>query len=205
LRRAGLVAIALGLAACGDDAAERSESQTPGNPSPSPTPPVVPTPIEPPDGPLVPSERPPCPETNGTAGDDIDVQVEWSSIVRTSGCWFFSGPPGVGRDDRLGTSAHWRRNGETATLAFGDLTFSGSPMRLERVSSHDAGGAWTVQEVIEGEWRAATIARHETTPCPPSDATFVGTYVYHECEERTRPSCPGRCTITANVTLRAAR
>jgi hypothetical protein len=203
LRGARYAAVALALAACGqDDPPARSESQTP--PSPSNPSPVVPTPVEPPDGPLVPSERPPCPEA-GTVGDDMEVQVEWSSIVRTNGCWFFSGPPGIGRDDRLGTSAHWRRTGETATLAFESNTFSGTATRLERVSSHQSGGAWTVHEVIEGAWQAPSIARHETTPCPPSDATFAGTYVYHECEERARPACPGTCTITANIVLRARR
>jgi hypothetical protein len=193
-----LVLIAIALAACGRD-------DPPPAPRP-PTPPVMPTPIVPPL-PNVPigetpiSERPPCPET-GPIADDMAVQVEWSSIRRTPGCWYFSGPSDVGRDDRLGPEAHWRKNGETATLSFGALAFSGSPVRLERTSAHDSGGRWTVTEVIEGQWQAATIARHETTPCPPSDATFTGTYRYNECEERARASCPGPCTITANIAIR---
>jgi hypothetical protein len=119
------------------------------------------------------------------------VQVQWSNVQRTATCFFFSGPERLGRDDQLGSSAQWVVEGERVTLTFDQRatfrgTLSGSRLDLHRRSSHDFGSKWAVEERISG-----TIV----------NGSFQGSYGYTECDTRRRETCPGECTISADVRI----
>ena len=130
-----------------------------------------------------------CPAWNGESGD---VAAQWGAPTRTPGCWFFSGPGELGRDDHLGARARWSRQGDAISRVFGSARFEGRlegrRVRLTRASTHQAGSPWRVTETITGELR-------ETNGC----TTFVGRYHYDECEQGA--SCPGQCHIDADLRL----
>ena len=141
--------------------------------------------------PKPPPDDPPArqcqPLTDGTA------EVRWGRAISSNGCFFFSGPHQLGRDDQLGDRARYQRRGDQVTARFGDAVFSGvanaDRVRLERRSAHEAGGTWNVTEVIEARFvvvDGCTILR--------------GTYRYQECPAGQR--CADGCTISAPVSFR---
>lgn len=106
-------------------------------------------------------------------------------VTQTPGCFFFSGPEDLGRDDHLGTAATF----DGRELAFGpDIRFlsqaSGSDLVLLRESLHAFSGSWRVRESI-------TLV--------PSGAGFVGRYRYDEIDPST--GAPSQCHIDARIEL----
>ncbi len=141
-----------------------------------------------------PSEAPPSHECASVGPGDRSVRVAWDTAERTAGCFFFSGPADLGRDDHLGASARLTWNGEDVTLAFGALRFTGradaSGVHLSRRSDHQYGGRWVVTEHIDGRLErgddGCTILR--------------ATYRYREGMEGSQP---GHCTIRAALAVTA--
>lgn len=127
--------------------------------------------------------KPPVPPiAPETEGQGIKVAVHWSGVTATSGCFFFSGPNGLGRDDALGTTA-CVTPGASARVSFGSAVFSGSTAGLVRRSSHRYGGEWQAHERLDGALQ--------------SDGRFSGSYRYAECQ--VGKACPGSCAISATV------
>lgn len=125
---------------------------------------------------------------------DGTAEVRWGRANASNGCFFFSGPHQLGRDDQLGERARYQRRGDQVTARFGDAVFSGvangDHVLLERRSAHDFGGSWNVTEVIEARFvlvGGCTILR--------------GTYRYRECPAGQR--CADSCTISAPVSFRS--
>jgi hypothetical protein len=140
-----------------------------------------------------------CPDVAGPR----ELSVTWSKVSRAGGCFFFSGPVGLGRDTQLGDHARWEQTGTSAALVFGPARFVGDtsrkPVVLARSALHDFHGPWRITETIVGSWTkpaplAQTIMQGE---CPE----FEGTYAYQECNEGNAAECPGRCTISAQIRL----
>jgi hypothetical protein len=122
----------------------------------------------------------------GAASLPYQGNVSWDDIRATEGCFFFSGPLELGRDDHLGVEATITP-GPVTTVAFGPHTFRGPRGEpLVRESGHDFQGAWVVRESLRGTWSADG---------------FAGTYRYQEREHRDEGW--GRCAITAHVSIRA--
>jgi hypothetical protein len=149
----------------------------------------------PPEGPPEVGDAEPSPAVppgaTTTAVEQVLVQVEWSEISRTAGCFFFSGPGELGRDDQLGTTARWSTTGDEVALLFApSLVFRGAMtddhVVLSRRSSHDYLSKWDIEETIEGAVEGGTLGAR---------------YHYSECDTRQRQSCPGRCVIDATVTI----
>jgi len=140
-----------------------------------------------------------CPQATGTR----EVRVSWQQVVHTGGCFFFSGPAELGRDTLLGTAARWEENGNAVTLAFGPARFVGdarhSPIGLERTAEHSYNGTWRITETIVGQWSKPSPLTQTLSPgqCPE----FHGSYAYQECDEGNPAECPGRCRITAQLTI----
>jgi hypothetical protein len=141
-----------------------------------------------------------CPDVSGTR----ELAVTWTNVSRTGGCFFFSGPVGLGRDTQLGDHARWEQSGTSAALVFGTARFVGDPSRkpivLARGARHDFNGPWRITETIVGGWTkpaplAQTIMQGD---CPE----FEGTYGYQECNEGNPAECPGRCVISAKISLK---
>ncbi len=117
-------------------------------------------------------------------------QIHWSNVEAVDNCFFFSGPDG--RDDRLVGEVRVETvelEGSALRIRIGETVFEGTyvsgTIDLVRDSTHEFDGTWKTHETlrgrqIEGELRA--------------------TYRYEECELATG-ECPGRCTITADVTI----
>lgn len=147
----------------------------------------------------------PCPDDPTSATPHFDAVVTWSNVRSTAGCFFFSGPQDLGRDDHLGGRARFEATTEGATLAFGAARFTGASapeIHLSRTTTHDFGGAWRVTETLDGRWVTPAIQHHLDTPCTDAaPRTIEARYVYHEYEGQA--STPGHCTITADVTIRA--
>lgn len=148
-----------------------------------------------------PVDRPaPPPAPRGCAGlrdaGAQPVRVAWSAPQRTPGCFFFSGPFQLGRDDHLGSEAELTRTGPSARLAFGGAVFTGTVetgrVRLRRRSTHDFSGRWVVEETIEG--RLGPVRRGGEA-C----AGIVAEYRYRECPEGR--SCTESCTIVAPLEI----
>jgi hypothetical protein len=141
-------------------------------PAPAPVPaPAVPAPLPPRE----PAVRPP-------------VTVHWANVVRTDGCFFFSGPEG--RDDQLVGDVKVEtveREGERIRVRIGTASFDGTYARgelvLSRTSQHDFNGPWSATETIRGRQTGNRL-----------DAR----YAYTECERATK-ACPGRCTISGDL------
>ena len=125
------------------------------------------------------------PSCRGLGEGDTEVRVQFAPPRTTDGCWFFSGPGALGRDDQLGATARWSREGARVKLRFAGAEFAGdvegARVRLRRVSRHES---WQVTETIEGELSGG---------CPSLHAR----YHYDECEDGG--ACPGTCHIDATV------
>lgn len=132
--------------------------------------------------PMAPEKRPPPTTEEVDEPEGVAVNVQWSGVHATDGCFFFSGPAGLGRDDALGDRACVVVGGR-ASASFGGATFTGVGGRLTRQSTHDFDGPWTVTEALTGALS--------------DDGAFSGTYAYRECEKGRQ--CPGRCRIEATV------
>jgi hypothetical protein len=121
------------------------------------------------------------------------VQVRWDAIRSSSGCFFFGGPGNLARDDSLGTTARWLREGNALVLDFDGTRFEGdgtaSPLVLRRSSQHDYQGKWDVTQTI--------------TLSPTSPGMLGGSYGYRECNIEDPSECPTRCTIEARLSLPA--
>lgn len=129
--------------------------------------------------------------------DRVDaVAVEWGRSTSVSSCFYFSGPGDLGRDDHLGARAAFLRSGDRITLSFGGLLFEGrirgDRVTLERISEHDFDGPWKVTETID-----ATLGASEDC------VVLRGTYRYAECDTSPGASCPGPCSISAPLSVRA--
>jgi hypothetical protein len=125
------------------------------------------------------------------AASSAPVLVTWSNLRSTPGCFFFSGPESLGRDDHLGGFATLTTTAMGAELAFdGALVFSGAAsgptISVSRSAPHDFGGTWTSRETI-------VLSR--------SGAAWVGTYHYDEHEGAA--TAPGTCHIDASVVVSA--
>ncbi|MEM9194581.1 MAG: hypothetical protein AAGF12_35715 [Myxococcota bacterium] len=135
-----------------------------------------------------PGEQSCRPLSNGPAA------ARWGRATSTSGCFFFSGPHDLGRDDQLGRTSRFTRRGDQVTVQFGNATFVGQvrqgAVELRRVSQHTFGSIWTVTEVI-----SARFVREQDC------LVLRGTYRYTECDS-AGGRCPGGCTIEAPVTIR---
>jgi hypothetical protein len=135
-----------------------------------------------------------------------DVAVVWSNVTRSGGCFFFSGPEGLGRDTNLGTSARWEEGGSNVALVFGPARFVGEPGRapltLVRTSGYEFNGRWRVTETITGQWTkpAPLVQTIMLEQCPE----FEGTYAYQECHEGSPTECPGHCVINAKIRIKNA-
>src|SRR5262245_6790313 len=138
------------------------------------------------DPPAPPRPAPPPPEVPTTTRISTSVELRWSKIVSTEGCFFFSGPEG--RDDVLQGTATVERDDTSIRLTIGGARFDGAyrgrSLDLLRVSPHDFDGPWVTVETISG-----TYAERE----------MRARYRYHECH--TGDVCPGRCEIDAELVL----
>lgn len=126
----------------------------------------------------------PAPPASGSS----PVLVGWSAIESSPGCFFFSGPRDLGRDDHLGQLATLALSANGAQLVFdGALTFvggaTGPTLSLVRTAPHDYGGTWTTRETI-------VLSR--------SGETWVGTYHY---DEHDGASAAGTCHIDASLVV----
>lgn len=130
--------------------------------------------------------RQPPPEETGADDETegIAVAVQWSGVRATDGCFFFSGPAGLGRDDALGEAA-CVVVGPRPAVDFGGARFTGAPSRMTRRSTHTYNGAWTANEALTGALAES--------------GGFSGTYSYAECGPGG--PCPGTCRIEASVTF----
>jgi hypothetical protein len=121
------------------------------------------------------------------------ARVTWGQVEATPSCAFFSGPGELGQDDRLGDAADVGPSGAGLALTFaGGPTFEGQRIgrliSFGRRSVHARGGAqWVVEEAIGGLLE---------------DEVFDGVYHYQECDPRQPASCPGPCSIRAEVQVR---
>jgi len=133
-----------------------------------------------------PAPAPPPPPPTSVANVTTSVELQWSNVVQTDGCFFFSGPDG--RDDRLQGTATLERNGTSIRLRVGtaefDGTYRGSELTLLRVSPHQFDGDWLALETINGTY---------------TEKVMRATYRYHECQAAVQ--CPGRCEIRADLVL----
>lgn len=130
----------------------------------------------------LPAEPPEPLQSPQQDGRGVRVAVEWTGVRATPGCFFFSGPGRLGRDDQLGTSACVEATGPVR-VDFGSAVFTGSTGRATRRSPHTFHGNWLALESLDGTFVA--------------DGSFSGTYRYEECERGK--ACPGRCRIDASV------
>ena len=117
-------------------------------------------------------------------GEGIEVAVTWAVSEATPGCFFFSGPGRLGRNDSLGSRA-CVTPGPRPVISFGSAVFHGSPRGIQRRSTHVHGGPWTVDEALSGGLSG--------------DGRFEGAYQYTECQQGS--PCPGHCRIRATVSF----
>lgn len=145
------------------------------------------------------SSAAPGENANGSAGAEAqarevlprgtDYGVRWSEVqTETPGCFFFSGPGELGRDTQLGDGAAFAIGERRARLDFGSgAVFEGERVgeriMLERSSTHDFDGKWTVRETL-------------TLDLAPAGG-WVGRYHYDEYPPGE--SSPGTCHIDASV------
>ncbi len=135
---------------------------------------------------------------SGLARGESTVNVRWAAPQSTAGCFFFSGPGSLGRNDSLGSTAALSWQGERMVLAFGRARFEGNErggtVRLARRTTHAYSGNWRVTELIEGS--LASTRRGDST-CTVLNAS----YRYQECGPGG--PCPGQCTIAASMVVSA--
>ena len=131
--------------------------------------------------------------------DRVDaVAVDWGRSTTIASCFYFSGPGELGRDDHLGPRAAFLRSGDRIALSFGGLLFEGQVrgdrVTLERISEHDYDGPWRVTETID-----ATLGGRDDC------LVLRGTYRYAECDTARPTNCPGPCSISTPMSVRATR
>jgi len=145
--------------------------------------------------PAPPSTAPPLTCSHIVAGPQT-VSVAWGRIYQSPGCFFFSGPGTLGRDDQLGTSATLTNTPQHIELRFGAAAFSGQRsgerFSLTRRSRHEFSGVWVVDEFIDG--RFEQIRRGEQT-CRGVRAH----YRYRECSGDG--PCREGCTISGELSV----
>ena len=139
------------------------------------------------DAPPAPAPSPaPAPPTPTPVATTSSVELRWSNVIETEGCFFFSGPDG--RDDRLQGTATLERSGPNIKLRVGSAEFDGTYQRgelaLARSSTHEFDGTWLAIETIQGKY---------------TEQEMRATYRYHECQSHV--ACPGRCEIRADLVL----
>lgn len=123
--------------------------------------------------------------------------IEWTNVVATPGCYFFSGP--------LRTNSYFlgQRGG---VMGQGTLSFEGGSVFLATATGYartlgcDAGSDWTIEETFTGTWSDwPAVSSCDARP------TFRGTYAYTECETGPDGTCTptaSDCTLSATVTVR---
>ena len=117
-------------------------------------------------------------------------RVTWHDIKAADGCFFFSGPEGMGRDDNHGRKATIRRSGAEIVVAFEKTRFRGRIKKSGRFSAvrkakyEYSGAQWETTETISGHWRGGKLD---------------GRYSYEECDPTGEEGCPTNCTIKAGV------
>lgn len=119
------------------------------------------------------------------------LRIEWTHIVSTPGCFFFSGPDG--RDEQMVGEvkvATAELEGTTFRVRVGTAVFEGTysagALDLVRDSEHDFDGPWKTHETLRGR---------------QVDGELRATYRYEECKVGST-ECPEHCTISANATFR---
>lgn len=115
-----------------------------------------------------------------------EYRVAWRDVTSTEGCFFFSGPQDLGRDDHLGDAARQLGDVLVITPAY-EFRLAG-PGTFVRQASHEYGGAWTSRETL--------------TLAPASSAMgegLVGRYHYDEIGPGE--TAPGTCHIDARIEL----
>lgn len=113
-------------------------------------------------------------------------RAAWRDVTSTAGCFFFSGPTDLGRDDHLGDDA--RMSGGTLELGPALVFHEAAPGTWVREAPHEYGGTWTSRETI-------TL----TPTSSPAGDGFVGRYHYDEISPGT--TAPGTCHIDARLEL----
>jgi len=112
--------------------------------------------------------------------------AHWTNVKTVEGCFYFSGPSG--RDDRLVGEVVIERDDGKLRIRIANALFEGTYTRDEfvvaRTSRHEFSGPWHVTETIRGKFAEG----------------FTGKYHYDECE--LGGTCPGRCTIDADLVFR---
>lgn len=142
-----------------------------------------------------PSEYHPPPQGCTSLAEGVQrVHVTWGRPAATQGCFFFSGPFDLGRDDQLGSHAEMTRGGAEVTLRFAMAIFegraAGDRLSLHRRSRHSFSGTWIVDEYIEGE---LTTVRRGGESCQGLRAR----YRYQEQQQGAESA--GQCTISATL------
>jgi hypothetical protein len=149
--------------------------------------------------PVVEPVPPPAPEALDVVVVEhgLPARATWSAVQPSGGCWFFSGPEGLGRDHALGADARIDRDGQALTLWFGDASFkgdvdaAGNVVLTHQGSGDDNGSGWLYRETFTGTFH---------------DDTLNAGYGYRECELDGRGGCPvvsrGHCTISGRVNVK---
>lgn len=134
---------------------------------------------------LVPERR--CTPHPGPVPPQQTMELTWTVDSRSSGCFFFSGPAGLGRDTTLGPAALLTVSAQRGALDFAPgVKFvgarDGAALHLERRATYDFSGPWHTRERIEARVDGNTL---------------TATYVYNECSAATE--CSGGCEIRAHL------
>ena len=113
--------------------------------------------------------------------------MRWSNVETVEGCFYFSGPFN-GRDESLRGEAIVELDGTRAQLQLGPARFTGtlvdSALDIKRTTQREHEGTWTVTETITGTYEGGTLrAKYRYEECGPNE-------------------CPGRCTMTADMSTR---
>ena len=126
----------------------------------------------------------PPPAASRTAPRAV-APVRWANIETVENCFYFSGPFN-GRDENLRGRAELSVDGGRTILRLGEAAFEGTldgeALSVKRATYHEFEGTWKVTETIAG-----TV----------HDGELRASYRYEECGEG---ACPGRCTMTADLT-----
>lgn len=126
--------------------------------------------------------------------DPNERRVIWANIATTAGCFYFAGPFDHGTESSYRDRARLQRDGQVLEIRLGDALFRGlegvDGYVLSRTSEYeqpDGGERWATTETITGDF--------------DSRQTFRGRYSYEECKVGA-PECPGRCTLSADLSVR---
>src|SRR5687768_13199603 len=142
----------------------------------------------------------PAPDATCPSLQEATAQIEFTDIVTTPGCVFFSGPGDLGVEFQLG---------DQGTITPTELAIGPALFALEDGDTYTRteqcpffGSPWRFTERMSGTWAGSW----PTEPsCAGEPAVFTGTYSYKECGLAPNRLCPedsSMCVITANVTIR---